>query len=387
MDQPRNDHNGGFLGFQPGDNNTLWISTGDGGNNDGNPDPDRTGQDTSDLLGSILRVDITGDDFPADVERNYKIPANNPFADGVGGLPEIWSYGIRSPWGGSFDRATGDFLFGDVGQVTREEVNFERAGSAGGRNYGWRVKEGVAASPFPQEPGDLPPDDPSFVDPVFDYVHTGGYGGGDSQSFTGRSVTGGYVYRGPIAELQGKYIFGDWSSRQVWAMTIDRDANGGAGGIAPNSRYNLAETFNRSAVYAGNGGFGDGVTAFGEDLAGNLYFAELDGSLYKVCCDVWPRTSGAGARSGRTARPDEALADARGQLHDQLQLCNGQRAGRRHLDRCPQCLFRRHVHRQFDECRSTHDRAWSRLVGAAAIPTMLRFCSAKSRRRTCWKCV
>ena len=167
-------------------------------------------------------------------------------------------------------------------------MNFERAGSEGGRNYGWRVKEGSAASPFPQEPGDLPPDDPSFVDPTFDYVHTGGYGGGDSQSFTGRSVTGGYVYRGPIAELQGKYIFGDWSSRQVWAMTIDRDANDGAGGIAPSSRYNLAETFSRTAVYGGNGGFGDGVTAFGEDLAGNLYFAELDGSLYKVCGTCGP---------------------------------------------------------------------------------------------------
>ena len=287
-DQPLNDHKGGFLGFQPGDSNTLWIASGDGGNDDGNPDPNRNGQDKTDLLGSILRIDVSGDDFPADPDRNYKIPANNPFANGVGGLPEIWNFGIRSPWGASFDRANGDFVWGDVGQVTREEVDFERAGSPGGRNYGWRVKEGSEASTFPQDPGDISPNDPSLVDPVWDYVHTGGYGGGDSQPFTGRSVTGGYIYRGPIAELQGKYIFGDWSSRQVWAMTIDRDANGGLGGVVPGSRYNLVDTFNRDAVYGGSGGFGDGVTAFGEDEVGNVYFSELDGSLYKVCGTCGP---------------------------------------------------------------------------------------------------
>jgi glucose/arabinose dehydrogenase len=289
MDQPRHDHNGGFLGFQPGDNNTLWISTGDGGNNDANPDPSRTGQNPNDLLGSILRVDITGDAFPADPERNYKIPANNPFANGVGGLPEVWSYGIRSPWGGSFDRATGDFVFGDVGQITREEVNFERAGSAGGRNYGWRVMEGSQATPnIVPEPGDLPPNDPSFTSPVYEYIHTGAYGGGNSDPFTGRSITGGNIYRGPIAELQGKYIFGDWSSRQVWAVTIDRNANGGLGGIVPGSQIDLGTALRRDEVYGGNGGFGDGVTAFGEDNAGNLYFAELDGSLFKVCLNCGP---------------------------------------------------------------------------------------------------
>lgn len=285
-DWPRHDHDGGFLGFQPGDNNTLWIANGDGGNNDGNPDPDRTGQDPSDLLGSILRIDVSGDDFPADPNRNYKIPANNPFADGVGGSPEVWSYGVRSPWGGSFDRATGDFVFGDVGQVTREEVNFERAGSPGGRNYGWRVMEGSQPAPFTQEPGDLPPNDPSFTAPIHDYIHTGGYGSGNSQPFTGRSVTGGYVYRGPITQLQGQYIFGDWSSRQVWGMTIDRDANGGLGGLVLGSLVDYSEAFDRPLGAQGN--FGSGVTAFGEDEAGNLYFSELNGRLFKICENCGP---------------------------------------------------------------------------------------------------
>jgi hypothetical protein len=288
-DWPRHDHNGGFLGFQPGDNNTLWIANGDGGNFGPNPDPIRTGQDPHDLLGSILRIDVSGDDFPDDPIRNYKIPANNPFADGVDGAPEVWNYGLRSPWGGSFDRSTGDFFWGDVGQVSREEVNFERAGSPGGRNYGWRVMEGSQPTPLiTPEPGDPPPNDPSFTAPVYDYIHTGNYGGGDSDPFTGRSVTGGYVYRGPIAELQGKYIFGDWSSRQVWAVTIDRDANGGLGAVVPGSEVDLGTAFQRDAVYGGGGGFGTGVTAFGEDAAGNLYFSELDGSLFKVCTGCEP---------------------------------------------------------------------------------------------------
>ncbi|WP_197528034.1 PQQ-dependent sugar dehydrogenase [Posidoniimonas polymericola] len=287
VDQPLNDHNGGFLGFKPGDDNNLWIGLGDGGNNGANPDPLRTGQDNTDLLGSILRVDVTRDDFPADPLRSYGIPADNPYAVS-GGAPEVWSYGLRSPWGASFDRDNGDFYFGDVGQVTREEVNFERSDAAGGANYGWRVNEGDAPAPFTQHPGDPSPDDPSLVSPVYDYVHTGGYGGGNSQPFTGRSITGGVVYRGPIEELQGAYVFGDWSSRQVWAMQIDRDANSGRGAVVPGSQINLAETFGRSAVYGDAGGFGDGVTAFGEDLAGNVYFAELDGDLYKICADCGP---------------------------------------------------------------------------------------------------
>lgn len=282
-DWPLNDHNGGFLGFQPGDNNTLWISTGDGGNNDGDPDPSRSGQNPFDLRGSILRIDISEDDFPGDPTRNYGIPENNPFADGVDGAPEVWSYGIRSPWGGSFDRATGDFIFGDVGQVTIEEVNFERAGSAGGRNYGWRVKEGSDPAPFEQDDDDLPANHPSFIDPVLEYEHSGGYGAGNSQPLEGRSVTGGVVYRGPIESLEGQYIFGDWSSRQVWAAEIDRDANGGLGGIVPDSHIDLSEALGRDEVIGVNGGFGDGVTAFGEDLAGNVYFAELNGTLFKIC--------------------------------------------------------------------------------------------------------
>ena len=277
------DHSGGWMGFQPGDPNTLWFTSGDGGNVEGaNRDRIRTGQDPTDLLSGIFRIDASGSG--AGEFGNYAIPANNPFADGVGGAPEVWSYGLRSPWGGSFDRQTGDFMIGDVGASQiggnsgQEEVDFERSDSLGGRNYGWRVMEGSFCSAF-QDEGDVC-NDPSFTPPVYDYPYGGDYANGGGAEFSGRSVTGGYVYRGPISDLQGKYIFGDWSSHQVWSLEIDRDANGGLGGVVPGSLTNLSVPFDRPTAQ-GTGAL-PGVTSFGEDAVGNLYFIELGGKLYKI---------------------------------------------------------------------------------------------------------
>lgn len=284
------DHSGGWIGFQPGDPNTLWISAGDGGNAEGDlRDIKRTGQNPSDFLGGILRVDVSGSG--SGQYGNYAIPANNPRVAGGEAFatwaPEVWSIGLRSPWGGSFDRLTGDFFIGDVGasqiggNTGQEEIDFERADSPGGRNYGWRVMEGTTV-PSTQDPADPPPNDPRFTPPIYDYPYGGGYGSGGAPEFAGRSVTGGYVYRGPIAELYGKYVFGDWSSRQMWAIEIDRDANGGLGAVVPGSRINLSADLNRPLS---GGGAGVGQTAFGEDAAGNLYYIELDGTLFKIVLD------------------------------------------------------------------------------------------------------
>jgi hypothetical protein len=285
------DHSGGWIGFQPGDPDTLWITSGDGGNREGSSrDMLRTGQDPGDVLASILRINVSGTgagEFGA-----YAIPGNNPKATGAPQFadwaPEVWSIGLRSPWGGGFDRLTGDFTIGDVGasqiggNTGQEEVNFERADSLGARNYAWRIMEGTTC-PSTQDPGvscDPESPDPSFTMPVYDYAYDGGYGSGGAPDFTGRSVTGGLVYRGPIEELQGMYIFGDWSSHQVWGLRIDRDANGGLGDVVPNSLTNFNATFNRQ-VESGTPPT-EGVTAFGEDAAGNLYFVELGGELYKI---------------------------------------------------------------------------------------------------------
>lgn len=280
------DHSGGYIGFQPGDPNNLWVTVGDGGNVEGaGRDMLRTGQDPTDLLSGILRLNVNG--TGAGEFGNYAIPTDNPNATGAPQFatwrPEVWSIGMRSPWGGSFDRATGDFMIGDVGasqiggNTGQEEVNFQRFGNGGGQNYAWRVMEGTTC-PTSQDPGDVC-NDPKFTAPAYDYPYGGGYGTGSAPPFAGRSVTGGYVYRGPVTELQGKYIFGDWSSRQIWAINVDRNGNNGNGTYVAGSRINLSTAFDRQLT----GGFGTpGVTGFGEDAVGNLYFVNLDGRLFKI---------------------------------------------------------------------------------------------------------
>src|SRR5262249_8077774 len=143
------------------------------------------------LLGKILRIDVNGDDFPADVNRNYAIPPTNPFKAGVGnptddvGDDEIWAIGMRNPFRDSFDRATGDLWIGDVGQGAREEIDRQPANAPGGENFGWRLREGNIQTPGVG--GAIPP---NYRAPVYDYDR-------DADQFGGIVVTGGYVYRGP----------------------------------------------------------------------------------------------------------------------------------------------------------------------------------------------
>jgi glucose/arabinose dehydrogenase len=245
--QPFNNHNGGWLGFGP--DGYLYITSGDGG---GRNDPAGNGQSLDTLLGKILRIDVDGDDFAADPARNYAIPDTNPFA-GVAGADEIWAYGLRNPWRASFDRLTGDFYFGDVGQGAREEVSRQVAGSAGGENYGWRVREGRIATPDVGGPAT-----PDMVEPIHDYPRGSDVG-------EGAAVTGGYLYRGPVTELQGKYIFGDFVSAQVWAVAPD-----GTGFV------DLTDAFTPDV------GSIDSISSFGEDSEGNLYLVDLDGEVFML---------------------------------------------------------------------------------------------------------
>ncbi|MCZ6816143.1 MAG: PQQ-dependent sugar dehydrogenase, partial [Planctomycetota bacterium] len=169
--QPQSNHNGGWLGFGP--DGYLYIATGDGGggndNDTGHTASTGNAQDVMDnLLGKILRLDVNGDDFPIDANRNYAIPPDNPFV-GVAGDDEIWAYGLRNPWRASFDRRTGDFYIGDVGQREREEINVLPGSSIGGENYGWRLREGMIATP---NVGGARP--PGAIDPIFDYSREGG---------------------------------------------------------------------------------------------------------------------------------------------------------------------------------------------------------------------
>lgn len=184
-------HNGCDMHFGP--DGYLYISTGDAA--DPNP-PDRldTGQDLSDLLSSILRIDVDKEDGG----KAYAVPPDNPFLKTPNARPEIWAYGFRNPWRMSFDRGTGNLWVGDVGWELWEMVYHVQRGG----NYGWSVMEGPQVVRPEARRGPTP-----ILPPAFAFPHT-----------EGASVTGGYVYRGKrFPDLVGAYFCGDWVTRRVWA--------------------------------------------------------------------------------------------------------------------------------------------------------------------------
>jgi glucose/arabinose dehydrogenase len=205
--QPFANHNGGHLAFGP--DGYLYIGLGDGGSGG---DPMNHAQNPNSLLGKMLRIDVgVADSDP----RGYRVPADNPFVDGqpIAALPEIWAFGLRNPWRYSFDDwtrgGTGALVIADVGQTAREEVNWEPAHSGGGRNYGWRVREGRIAYNAATTPAYQP-----VTDPIHDYPRT-----------DGTSITGGFVYRGAAlpAMFNGRYFFADYVAGRVYTIGIALD--------------------------------------------------------------------------------------------------------------------------------------------------------------------
>jgi uncharacterized repeat protein (TIGR03806 family) len=188
-------HNGGCLKFGPDE--MLYISTGDGGAAFP-PDGHNTGQDVSDLLASVLRIDVD----QAEAGRAYSIPDDNPFVNLEGARGEVWAYGMRNPWKMSFDRKTGKLWVGDVGWELWELVYQVNSGG----NYGWSLFEGRQPVHAERKRGPTP-----IVPPVVEIPHT-----------EGASITGGFVYRGNrLPELKGHYIFGDWETRRFWGVPVD----------------------------------------------------------------------------------------------------------------------------------------------------------------------
>jgi uncharacterized repeat protein (TIGR03806 family) len=234
IDQDRDNHNGGDIAFGP--DGYLYIGLGDGG---GAGDPLARSQDTSNLLGSMLRIDVNGPGA-----NPYAIPADNPFAgnalcgptgSNANDCPEIYAWGLRNPWRWSFDPDTGELWLADVGQGAWEEVDLiERGG-----NYGWRCREG--AHDFNTAGCGT-----GFIDQITEYGHN-----------LGNSITGGYVYRGSaIPGIAGQYIFADYGSGRFWALQPD-----GAGGYINDQ---LIDT-------------NFGPTSFGVDENGELLFTDING--------------------------------------------------------------------------------------------------------------
>ena len=250
VDQPAGNHNGGHIAFGP--DGFLYVALGDGG---GQGDPNNYAQNPQNLLGKILRLDV-------DNGLPYSIPASNPFVGDATVLDEIWSIGFRNPWKFSFDRLTGDLWIGDVGQNDWEEVDFQVAASVGGENYGWRCYEGTDPYNTSGCAGAA-----AYVDPVAQVSHGGPY--------NWCSITGGHVYRGSeFPNMYGKYFFTDYCAGDFLSLT----PNGGG--------------FDQDEVLLGQG---FGWVAFGEDMAGDLYVANLNGTIYKLvdpCGDLDPQISG-----------------------------------------------------------------------------------------------
>ena len=242
--QPFSNHNGGHLAFGP--DGYLYIGMGDGGSSN---DPQHLAQTPSSLLGKMLRIDVSVSD--GDPE-GLNVPPDNPFLAGVvaGARPEIWSFGLRNPWRYNFDDpahgGTGALLIADVGQGSWEEVNYEPA-SRGGRNYGWRNREGAHDNVT-----SLPPAFSPVTEPVFEYSHA-----------DGQSITGGFVYRGSElgGTFRGRYFFADFVAGRVWSLGLAVNASGDA------SAGDLRE---HTAALGGTATLGL-ISSFGVDSAGELY--------------------------------------------------------------------------------------------------------------------
>lgn len=238
IDQPFANHNGGHVAFGP--DGMLFVGTGDGGSAG---DPQGNGQDKSDLLGSLLRLEILDD-------GSIRVPSDNPFATQAGSRAELWNYGLRNPWRFAFDRATGDLYIADVGQGSREEVDVAGAttGLGKGANYGWSVYEGSncfgAASAC---------NDQGFTAPVLEYSHNDGC-----------SITGGYVYRGAaIPALRGTYFYSDYCSSWI------RSFRWSAGQVTEAKQWTALTP-------------GGSVVSFGEDAAGELYVVSSSGTIWRI---------------------------------------------------------------------------------------------------------
>jgi glucose/arabinose dehydrogenase len=248
MDQPGGHNNGGHLAFGP--DGFLYIGTGDGGNDDSATGVAGNGQLTDNLLGKILRIDVSG----TTGTRRYRVPADNPFAanalcavngTGSANCPEIFAWGFRNPWRWSFDRTSGQLWLGDVGSHAREEVNLVVKGG----NYGWRCREGTLETSLMCGTPATP-----LTPPVAEYQHP-----------TGVAVTGGFVYRGTaIPGLVGRYVFGDYSSGFIWH--IGRDT--------PPTR-----------LLASADGWDSGlnIASFAEDADGELFMVNVrDSTIHKL---------------------------------------------------------------------------------------------------------
>ena len=268
--QPFANHNGGHLVFGP--DGFLYIGLGDGGSAN---DPGNRAQNPAVLLGKMLRIDVG---VPDTHPSGYQVPASNPFVRGglPGVLPEIWSFGLRNPWRYTFDDplrgGTGALVIGDVGQNQFEEIDYEPA-NRGGRNYGWRNREGAHDNVTSSPPAFGP-----LTDPIHEYPRS-----------VGQSVTGGYVYRGNAlpAAFRGRYFFADFVTGRVFSLGLAFDGAGEA---------RTTDVMDHTSELSNTGPLGN-ISSFGVDADGELFMTlYASGRVLKIVGPSAPPPSPTGLR-------------------------------------------------------------------------------------------
>uniref|UniRef100_A0A8C5C0H4 HHIP-like 2 n=1 Tax=Gadus morhua TaxID=8049 RepID=A0A8C5C0H4_GADMO len=250
IDEPAANHNGGQIMF--GLDGFLYVFTGDGGRGGDPFGRHGNAQNKSALLGKVLRIDVDRTDTSG---RGYRVPPDNPFLGEAGARPEVYAYGVRNMWRCSMDRGDpadghgrGRIFCGDVGQNRYEEIDVIERGA----NYGWRAKEGfecydreLCHNPYLKD-----------VPPIFAYDHS-----------VGKSVTGGYVYRGcESPNLNGLYLFGDYMSGKLMALQEDRTTGRWTESsvcMGHSSTCSFPGLINHYHKF---------IISFAEDEAGELYF-------------------------------------------------------------------------------------------------------------------
>ena len=302
----QNNHTVGWVGFDPTASgparNYLYISVADtsfGNNYNGAISPaGRPSQNPADVRGKILRLDVSGgDDYPSDPLKNFVIPPSNPVptyntnhpgtplmgtiaAGSVPALGEVFATGLRNGYRISFDRANGDMYWGDVGENTYEEVDFLKAGSdVSGPpvDYGWPQLEATHNSTIFGAPHTTtnPFTGVTSLFPLQEYTHA-----------VGQAAIGGYVYHGPIAELQGKYFFADFVEDRIWMLDFNRDTDPATFNGTNGTLTDMTAIWNSLVIdptnpnYKGDNIFStlnglDHIVSFGEDNAGNLYLVDF----------------------------------------------------------------------------------------------------------------
>lgn len=255
--------------FRPGGNsNELYLTTGDGGTQADQPqfNPSLIESPTS-IYGKLLKIDLNA---------NFSTPANDATHAGM----SVVALGLRNPYRTSFDRTTGDFYIGDVGFNSVEEVNYIPSSqfttpSTTPLDFGWTSREGTIATQGSSAGG---PGSPGDLNPIFEYAHGSSVPLPHASQFYGSSITGGYLYRGPVPELQGRYFFSDFVNGKVYSGVFNPATN-----PATYNGQNLTNVVDHTVAFENLIGGGANIqflTSFSEDNSGNLYLVKFGNSFF-----------------------------------------------------------------------------------------------------------